>query len=119
MHFSVLRKLETFFSFYKHVFLSQKQTLLPFRTAVPTDDLDSFIVRFKDYATLKDFNAAKSVLALNTRISGHARVFLQSIPDAEKNSLEKIHDLLKTNFEAPSWRWGYRITVINTLTTTV
>jgi hypothetical protein len=70
------------------------------------DDLDSFISRFKDYSVLRDYNAAKSVLALNSVIDGHARVFLDTIPTSEKDSIAKIQALLKSNFEGASWRWA-------------
>ena len=70
------------------------------------DDLDSFIDRFKDYATLRDYNAAKAVLALNSIIDGHARVFLNTIGETERDSVVKIQALLKANFEGASWRWG-------------
>ena len=37
------------------------------------DDLQSFLSRFEDYATLRDFTGEKKVLALNSCISGHAQ----------------------------------------------
>ena len=43
------------------------------------DDLQSFMSKFDDYASLRDFTAEKKLLALNTCISGHARVFLDSV----------------------------------------
>ena len=33
-------------------------------------------------------------------------IFLETIPDSDKNTVQKIHDLLKDNFEGESWRWG-------------
>jgi hypothetical protein len=72
----------------------------------PEDDLESFITKFKNYAALRDYNAEKSALAITTKIVGHASIFLESIPDSDKNTVQKIHDLLKENFEGDSWRWG-------------
>lgn len=72
----------------------------------PEDDLDSFVAKFKNYAALRDYTPAKSALALATKIEGHANVFLETISDSEKDTVQKIHDLLKENFEGESWRWG-------------
>lgn len=72
----------------------------------PEDDLDSFITKFTNYAALRDYNAGKSALALQSKIGGHASIFLETIADSDKDSVQKIHDLLKVNFEGESWRWG-------------
>jgi hypothetical protein len=75
-------------------------------TGGPTDDLDTFIAKFRNYAQLKDYTDAKAILALNSIIDGHARVYLDRIPDTEKNTVAKIHALLKGYFEGKSWLWG-------------
>lgn len=72
----------------------------------PNDDLDSFITRFKDYAELKNYTGAKTVLALNSLIEGHARTFLSTIPQEQKDTVAKIEKLLKDQFEGQSWLWG-------------
>ena len=70
------------------------------------EDFDSFIARFENFAALKDFNAAKIILAFNACIQGHARIFLDTIPSENKDTLTKIQVLLKDNFEGPSWIWA-------------
>lgn len=77
------------------------------------DDLDSFISRFNDFSKLKDFNNEKSILALNACIQGHARIFLDTILAENKNSLVKIQQLLKENFEGPSWEWAMESQLLN------
>jgi len=72
----------------------------------PEDDLDAFIVKFKNHAVLRDYTPDKSALALISKIDGHASIFLESIPDSDKDTVQKIHDLLKKYFEGDSWRWG-------------
>lgn len=72
----------------------------------PEEDLDSFVAKFKSYAALRDYTTEKTALAIVTKIVGHASVFLETIPDAEKDTIQKIHDLLKKNFEGNSWRWS-------------
>lgn len=72
----------------------------------PEDDLESFITKFKNYAALRDYNADKSALAITTKIVGHASIFLDSVADSDKDTVQKIYDLLKENFEGDSWRWG-------------
>ena len=49
------------------------------------EDIHSFVSRFQNYAKLRDFSGAKQILAFNSCIFGHARVFLDSIPDDQKN----------------------------------
>ena len=77
------------------------------------DDLQSFMSKFDDYASLRDFTADKKLLALNTCISGHARVFLDSVNATEKDSVTKIRDLLSTNFEGPAWKWNIESQLLN------
>ena len=72
----------------------------------PSDDLDSFISRFKNHSSLKDFTDSKAVLALLSVIVGHARVYLDSVGEADKDTVDKIHKLLKDQFEGPSWLWS-------------
>ena len=72
----------------------------------PDDNLDLFFERFKSHAKLRDLTTDKSVLALMTKIDGHAKIFLDSVADPEKDTVEKVYDLLKENFEGQSWRWG-------------
>lgn len=72
----------------------------------PKDDLDTFIAKFKNHAQLKDYTDAKAVLALNSVIDGHASVYLERVPDDDKNTVDKIHKLLKLHFEGQSWLWG-------------
>lgn len=72
----------------------------------PDEDLDLFFERFRSHAKLRDFTADKSVLALMTKIDGHAKIYLDSVAESEKDTVEKVHDLLKENFEGQSWRWG-------------
>lgn len=72
----------------------------------PDDDLESFIAKFTNYAALRDYNAEKSARALRSKIGGHAGIFLETIPDSDKNTVQKIQELLKENFEGESWRWG-------------
>jgi hypothetical protein len=79
----------------------------------PDDDLHSFMTRFNDYATLKDFAAPKKMLALNTCISGHARVFLDTIESSEKDTVGKVEKLLKDNFEGASWKWSIESQLLN------
>ena len=79
----------------------------------PDDDLDSFLTRFDDYATLKEFTGPKKILALGTCISGHARVFLDTISSSEKDTVNKIAALLKANFEGPSWKWSIESQLLN------
>jgi hypothetical protein len=79
----------------------------------PDEDLHSFMTKFNDYATLKDFVAPKTILALNTCISGHARVFLDTIEPAEKDSVSKVEKLLKDSFEGASWKWSIESQLLN------
>lgn len=72
----------------------------------PEDDLDSFITKFSSYAALRDYTAPKAALALTIKIEGNASVFLESIPESDKDTVDKIKALLKENFEGDSWRWG-------------
>jgi hypothetical protein len=72
----------------------------------PNDDVDTFISSFKNYAKLRDFIEEKSVLALQTKIYGHARIYLDSIAIGEKNTIDKIEQLFKDNFEGSSWKWN-------------
>ncbi|XP_072036114.1 uncharacterized protein [Amphiura filiformis] len=72
----------------------------------PEDDLDSFITKFSNYAALRDYTAPKAALALTIKIEGNASVFLESIPESDKDTVDKIKALLKENFEGDSWRWG-------------
>ena len=72
----------------------------------PDDGVDNFISRFKTYADLRDYTAPKSILALQTKVYGNARVYLDSIPDTDKDTITKIKDLLKSNFEGSSWKWS-------------
>ncbi len=72
----------------------------------PDDDLDLFFERFKSHAKLRDFTSDKTVLALMTKIDGHAKIFLDSVAEGNKDSVEKVYELLKENFEGRSWRWG-------------
>ena len=53
----------------------------------PGDDLHSFISKFNYYATLRDFTDSKKLLALNTCLSGHARVFLDTVDSADKDTV--------------------------------
>ena len=46
------------------------------------------------------------MLALNSLIDGHARTFLESLSHGEKDTVDKIRELLKTHFEGDSWLWG-------------
>lgn len=79
----------------------------------PDDDLQSFMSKFNDYAILRDFTAAKTFLALKTCISGHARVFLDTVNPTEKDSVIKIEALLSTNFEGPAWKWNIESQLLN------
>jgi hypothetical protein len=79
----------------------------------PDEDLESFVSRFNDYATLKDFTDAKKLLAFNTCIMGHARVLLDSAQDSEKDTVDKIKQLLSGNFEGSSWKWAIESRLIN------
>ena len=45
----------------------------------PDDDVDTFISSFKTYAKLRNFTNEKVFLALQTKIHGHARIYLYSI----------------------------------------
>lgn len=72
----------------------------------PTDDLDTFIAKFNNHAQLKDYTDAKAILALNSVIDGHASVYLERIASEDKNTVDKIHTLLKDHFEGQSWLWG-------------
>ena len=72
----------------------------------PDDDVDNFISRFETYAELRDYTVPKSILALQTKVDGNARVYLDSIPNADKDTITKIKDLLKSNFEGSSWKWS-------------
>ena len=65
------------------------------------DDLDLFFERYKSHAELRDFTTDKSVLALVTKIDGHAKIFLDSVADSDKDTVDKVHELLKENFEGP------------------
>lgn len=77
------------------------------------DDLQSFMSKFEDYAALRDFTAEKKLLALNTCILGHARVFLDTVDPTEKDGVDKITNLLSTNFEGPAWRWNIESQLLN------
>ena len=79
----------------------------------PGDDLHSFISKFNDYATLRDFTDSKKLLALNTCLSDHARVFLDTVDSADKDSVTKVETLLRTNFEGPSWKWTIESRLLN------
>ena len=70
------------------------------------DDLDLFFERFKSHVKLRDFTTDKSILALMTKIDDHAKIFLDSVADSDKDTVEKVYDLLKENFKGQSWRWG-------------
>ena len=72
----------------------------------PDDDLDLFFERFESHAKLRDFASDKIVLALMTKIDGHAKIFLDSVADSDKNSVKKVYDLLKENFEGQAWHWN-------------
>lgn len=72
----------------------------------PNEDYDTFISVFENYAELRDFTDAKKVLALKSRITGNARIFLDSVPSTQSDTIEKIKQLLKSNFQGSSWRWG-------------
>jgi len=71
----------------------------------PDDDLDSFISRFKDHAKLKDYTPDKSLLCLHGIIIDNARIFLDRIDAGDKDTVDKTHELLKKQFEGPSWVW--------------
>jgi len=75
-------------------------------TGDPEDDLDSFITRFNNYAALRDYTETKSALAIITKIKGHAEVFLEQIPAEQKDTVSKIENLLRENFQGDSWRWS-------------
>lgn len=70
------------------------------------EDIHSFVSQFKNYAKLRDFVASKQILAFNSCIFGHARVFLDTIPDDQKTSIEDIVKLLEHNFQGETWRWS-------------
>ena len=75
-------------------------------TGDTNDDLDTFIRKFKNYAALRDYTDPKSLLALNSVIDGHASVYLERIAETDKDTIDKIHTLLKDHFEGQSWLWG-------------
>ena len=70
------------------------------------EDLDIFISAFEDYATLRDYKNEKLVLALKSRIHNNARIYLDSIPNTERDTVEKIKALLKSHFEGDAWKWN-------------
>lgn len=70
------------------------------------EDLETFHLAFIEYATLRDYKAEKLVLALKSRIRGNARIFLNSIPESEKDSIAKVIALLRKNFEGDAWKWN-------------
>ena len=72
------------------------------------EDLETFISAFKDYATLRDYKDEKLVLALKSRIHDNARIYLDSIPDSDKDTVDKIKDLLKNHFEGDAWKWNVK-----------
>ena len=72
----------------------------------PDEDLNTFHSTFIDYVKLRDFTDAKVVLALRTRLQGNDRVFLDSVPVDQKDSVDKIVKLLKHNFEGDAWKWN-------------
>ncbi len=72
----------------------------------PEDDLESFITKFNNFAALRDYTPVKAALAITNKIAGHASIFLESVPSSDKDTVQKIHDVLKERFECDSWRWG-------------
>jgi len=46
------------------------------------------------------------VLALISCIDGHARIFLDTVPDDDKNTVEGIEKVLKDHFQGQTWRWS-------------
>ena len=70
------------------------------------EDINSFVSRFENYAKLRDFSGGKRILAFNSCIFGHARVFLDSVPDGQKISVDDVVKLLEHNFQGETWRWG-------------
>ena len=56
----------------------------------PNEDYDTFISVFENYAELRDFTDAKKVLALKSRITGNARIFLDSVPSTQSDTIEKL-----------------------------
>ena len=70
------------------------------------EDIKSFVSRFETYARLRDFTAPKKVLAFISCIDGHARIFLDSVPEDDKKTVEDIVKVLEHHFQGGTWRWG-------------
>ena len=79
----------------------------------PDDDLDLFISKFRVHAELRDFTDPKAKLALLNQIEGNAREYLNSIASEDKDSVDKIAGLLKTNYEGSAWKWGVEIKLLS------
>ena len=70
------------------------------------EDIHLVASKFQTYAKLRDFTPDKKVLAFTTCINGHARVFLDSVAEENKTSVEDIVKLLENNFQGETWRWS-------------
>jgi len=70
------------------------------------EDIKSFVSRFNTYAQLRDFTAPKKVLAFTSCIEGHARIFLDSVPEDNKKTVEDIVKLLEEHFQGKTWQWS-------------
>jgi len=72
---------------------------------LPSEDFDEFCRQFDAHATLANFTPDKQKLSFQTRLSGNALVFFNTLTTEEKATLITIKQALKQNFEGDSWKW--------------